>query len=122
MWLQRGRVPEHAEGDEALRLMRARLAGFNGAACRSTRKGRKRYGAAVAVTMLQRGRVPEHAEGTLASTHPTLLDVTLQRGRVPEHAEGSMRICSSIWSGARLQRGRVPEHAEGRCRFLPTAC
>ncbi len=111
--------------------------GFNGAACRSTRRGWKRRSCTLPRCRLQRSRVPEHAERTLG-VHPACSAIQLQRSRVPEHAEsaggmvlfGMERTASTEpragargevqihpmfpCERARLQRSRVPEHAESR--------
>ncbi len=120
-WLQRGRVPEHAEREHAGCLFHQGADGFNEAACRSTRRVAALSLNCQTMAWLQRGRVPEHAESQALVRRQAAL-AQLQRGRVPEHAEsrstatGSAPVAGFNEAACRSTRRAQRHHrgADGR--------
>ena len=113
--LQRGRVPEHAEGRSARARAWRRCRSFNGAACRSTRKGRQRLPCRRPLDVASTGpRAGARGRSPIARGHRRLVAAsTGPRAGARGRRTLSVSSCRASFS---LQRGRVPEHAEGASR------
>ncbi len=98
-WLQRSRVPKHAERRRRVTFVRSATR-FNGAACRSTRRASARSETPTRSKPLQRSRVPKHAERSGSVRRPSSF-TQLQRSRVPKHAESILvptMVPRALWA------------------------